>query len=158
MEGTYWTLLWITKVTYISSYKRMANSPTIKAVFSDLPYSIFMFLIWVNIHQGIVYSTQTIPVYYQHNTVKDFDACVKRVNGDLVSTKSCSSNTNLIYNLKNTKTLIFSTTQMSRLHKLHDNLHVLKSSDVPLERVSSYEVFRATVTEDLSGNDFQWIN
>ena len=74
-----------------------------------------------------------------HITVKDIYICLKRVNGDLVSIKFWSSNTNLIYNSTKTKILLFSTKQMSRLHNKLGDLYTLKPGDVLLEIVSSYQ-------------------
>ena len=48
---------------------------------------------------------------YCHTTVKDLDTCVKQVNNDLVSIKSWSISTNLIFNSTKTKMLLFSTKQ-----------------------------------------------
>lgn len=64
---------------------------------------------------------------YYDTTIKDLDTYVKQVNDDLVSIKSRSSNTNLIFHSTQTKTLHFSTKQMSRLQNLHGNLYVQKS-------------------------------
>ena len=69
-------------------------------------------------------------------TVMDLYTCVKRGNGDLVSIKSWSSNTNLIFNSTKIKVLLFSTKQMRKLHNLHGDLYFLKPGDVPLERVT----------------------
>ena len=55
---------------------------------------------------------------YHHCKFKELNTCVKTMESDLNSLMTWSASTNLIFNRTKTKSMLFSTTQMSRKHNL----------------------------------------
>ena len=65
-----------------------------------------------------------------------------------------STECNLVLNASKTKTILFSSTQMSKRHNLdHKDTFQINNNDQPLERVDKYKLLGMTFTEHLTWND-----
>lgn len=90
---------------------------------------------------------------YHHAKPKDLVACAGVVNEDVRKLVNWSRSTNLIFNSAKTKSILFSTKQMSITHKLHrENIFLINSTTENIERVKSLKILGITFTEHLAWN------
>ena len=92
---------------------------------------------------------------YRNCKVKNIQQTATLLEEDLSSLVSWSDETNLIFNNAKTKSMIFSTPQMSRKHKLDsDNTFTINSgNESHLERVTSWKVLGIKLQENLNWNE-----
>jgi len=88
-----------------------------------------------------------------HCKPQELPSCVEKVNNNLRNLMSWSTDNNLIFNSTKTKTILFSTSQMSRVHNLAGSTLTIKPQDEPIERVKSFKVLGITFTEHLKWNE-----
>ena len=87
---------------------------------------------------------------YRHSKPKDLKTCATTLNKDVNGIQGWSKNTNLIFNPKKKKYLLFTTQQMARRHQLNFEL---KSADGKvIERVSNFKLLGVTFSQDLKWN------
>ena len=88
---------------------------------------------------------------YRSCKVKDINQTSIKVEEDLGLLQSWSTDTNLVFNESKTKTVLFSTKQMSTRHNLSDeSLYCIKCNNKPIERKSVMKVLGVTLKHDLS--------
>ena len=76
------------------------------------------------------------------------------LQSDLSRLVKWSTECNLVLNASKTKTILFSSTQMSKRHNLdHKDTFQINNNDQPLERVDKYKLLGMTFTEHLTWND-----
>ena len=91
---------------------------------------------------------------YRSCKVAQIESCSKQLQNDIDKVGEWSKECNLIFNSKKTKTMLFSTQEMSRLHKLNNNQILnISSCDNELERVQVMKLLGVTIQEHLKWND-----
>ena len=88
---------------------------------------------------------------YRHSTPKEFENCLNQMNSDINAIQKWSKESNLIFNDKKTKSMLFSTRRMSQRHQF--NLKIESNNGVDIERVSSFKLLGITFSEDLTWNN-----
>ena len=88
---------------------------------------------------------------YRHSTPKQFQNCLNQMNFDINAIQTWSKESNLIFNDKKTKSMLFTTKQMSKRHQF--NLKIKSNNDVDIEQVSSFKLLGITFSEDLTWNN-----
>ena len=90
---------------------------------------------------------------YDHCKPRNLPSCIQRMTENLEGVIKWSKSTNLIFNSIKTKSMLFSTTQMNRIHNLNrDDVVVLKPCDQEIARVKSYKILGMTFTENMTWN------
>ena len=88
---------------------------------------------------------------YQSSKVCHIDTCVTNLEKDIQTLKKWSDDSNLVFNLKKTKTMLFSTGKMSRVHSLaNENIYQLICGKSHLEREKNMKLLGITFNENLS--------
>ena len=91
---------------------------------------------------------------YRNCKVKNLQKTSELIENDLSSLVTWSSNTDLVFNNAKTKSMLFSTSQMSRKHKLDDeNVYSINSGNDNLERVKSWKVLGIKLQENLNWDE-----
>ena len=84
---------------------------------------------------------------YRHSKPKDLKTCATTLNKDVNGIQGWSKDTNLIFNPKKTKSLLFTTQQMARRHQL--NFELESADGKVIERVSNFKFLGVTFSQDL---------
>ena len=84
---------------------------------------------------------------YADDTTSQRNACVNRIEKDILSILTWSSETNLNINITKTKVMLISTPQMSKYHQLKEEKVNVKCNNITLERVSEWKLLGVTLDE-----------
>ena len=90
--------------------------------------------------------------FYQSSKVKNLDICSQNLQTDLTNILDWSNRSNLAINAKKTKTMLFSTQQMSSRHNLTNHVYTIRCNGQDLERVHSMKLLGVTFSENLTWN------
>lgn len=91
--------------------------------------------------------------FYRSCKATHVGECAKQLENDITSIGQWSKQSNLIFNDKKTKSMLLSTNQMSRRHKLDDKQKfVIRNNGKELERVSEMKLLGITIQENLKWN------
>ena len=88
---------------------------------------------------------------YRHCKPQMLQNCCNQMNNDTNVIQTWSYDTNLIFNSKKTKCMLFRTNQMATRHNLDFNIQ--SNDGKSIERVASFKLLGITFKEDLSWND-----
>ena len=93
--------------------------------------------------------------FYKHTKVNEISTCAKLMSDDISSIKRYSVESNLIINKKKTKTMLFSTGRMSKIHNLDDpEIYKINLDDNSLERVNEMKLLGVKFDENLCWNGY----
>ena len=87
---------------------------------------------------------------YTHGKPDDISTCEKRLQTAIDNLTNWSCKCNLVLNSKKTKVMLFSTPQLSRVHKLDDCCLQLTANGKELERINSTRLLGTEIQQDLS--------
>ena len=80
--------------------------------------------------------------------------CADELTNDILSIEKWSEDSNLTFNARKTKSMLFSTQEMSRYYSLHKKLaFTIYSSGTALERTHSTKLLGVIIHEHLKWND-----
>ena len=89
--------------------------------------------------------------FYRHCKLKYLRNTEKLLQDDIDAIMTWSKNKNLLFNHKKTVVILFSTSQLNRVHTLDDKTtFTINANGAPLERVSSWKILGLTFDENLS--------
>ena len=92
--------------------------------------------------------------FYRKCKAKKLLICVEELTNDLISIEKWSEDSNLIFNAGKTKSMLFSTQEMSRYHNLPKKLaFTIYSSGKALERTHSTKLLCVVIHEHLKWNN-----
>ena len=92
--------------------------------------------------------------FYRKCKAKQLLICTDELTNDLISVEKWSEDSNLIFNAGKTKSMLFSTQEMSRYHNLHEKLaFMIYSGRKALERTHSTKLLGVIMREHLKWND-----
>ena len=88
---------------------------------------------------------------YRHAKPIDIEDCVQEVNADINVIEDWSRDSNLIFNAKKTKSMLFTTSQMARRHDFQ--FEIKANNEMVIERVPLFNLLGITFNENLTWND-----
>ena len=90
---------------------------------------------------------------YSHFKLKDISSSVQQFENRLTAISNWSAENNLCFNTNKTKSMLFATTRMYKLHYLSNpDLFNLSVNNEPIERVNTWKVLGVKFDENLSWN------
>ena len=90
---------------------------------------------------------------YESFKPREINHYVEKINNDLNKVVEWSNESNLIFNAGKTKTVLFATRQLAKIHNLNDpHLYETNSMDKTIERANSYKILGIIFDHDLSSN------
>ena len=78
---------------------------------------------------------------------KEVTKCSSELENELKLLEQWSKNTNLVFNCKKTKSMLFSTRKMSQHHQLYNNDIKLSCNNQTIERVQQYKLLGVAIDE-----------
>ena len=91
---------------------------------------------------------------YRHCKVKDITNCAETIMQDLSNISKWSDKNNLIFNQAKTKSMLFSTRQMSKKHHLENpDTYTINSQGKPVERITTSKILGVVFHENLTWSD-----
>ena len=92
--------------------------------------------------------------FYRKCKAKQLLICADELTNDLISIEKWLEDSNLIFNAGKTKSMLFSTQEMSKYHNLHEKLaFTIYNSGKALERTHSTKLLGVIIHEHLKWND-----
>jgi len=88
---------------------------------------------------------------YRHTRPTEIEHCAREVNTDINVIEEWSQDSNLIFNAKKTKLMLFATSQMARRHNF--TFEIKLNNGMLIERVPSFKLLGVTFNENLTWND-----
>ena len=88
---------------------------------------------------------------YRHAKPKDLEDCVVKINSDTSVIEKWSLDSNLIFNAKKTKSMLFATSQMARRHNFE--FEIKSNNETVIERVPLFKLLGIIFTENLTWNE-----
>ena len=90
---------------------------------------------------------------YESFKPREINHYVEKINNDLNKVVEWSNESNLIFNAGKTKTVLFATRQLAKIHNLNDpHLYEINSMGKTIERANSYKILGIIFDHDLSWN------
>ena len=84
---------------------------------------------------------------YRSCEAKEVTKCFSELENELKLLEQWSKNTNLVFNCKKTKSMLFSTRKMSQHHQLYNNDIKLSCNNQTIERVQQYKLLGVVIDE-----------
>ena len=92
------------------------------------------------------FNTLTIP--QSTRVVKQKKKCSSKLENELKLLEQWSKNTNVVFNCKKTKSMLFSTRKMSQHHQLYNNDKLkISCNNQTIERVQQYKLVGVAIDE-----------
>lgn len=102
-----------------------------------------------DIDEGNVCQYADDTTQYEHCKISNLAASVEKAEERLNILNNWSVNNNLLFNPSKTKSILFSSGKMSKLHNLQDYNYSIKIKDVPVEKVNCWKVLGVIFQENL---------
>jgi len=102
-----------------------------------------------DIHDCTAFQYADDTTFIKHCAPSDLDTTVGELNSTMRALEGWSSNSNLLLNAKKTKQMLISTDQMSRVHKLEDQVPQINANGEVLERVTLHKFLGVWIQENL---------
>ncbi len=90
---------------------------------------------------------------YTHCKPADLKSCQDNLQSNLDKLSNWSNSNNLVLNPKKTKVMLFSTTQLSRVHRLEEHSVHLVANGVELKRINSSLLLGTVLQQNLKWNE-----
>jgi len=87
--------------------------------------------------------------FYQSCKVNKIDDTAGRLATDIMSIEKWSKDSHLVFNAKKTKSMLFSSQRMAKLHNLDQKKDLIRCENTTLERVSSAKLLGLHIQQDL---------
>eukprot|EP00111_Clytia_hemisphaerica_P020366 TCONS_00059994-protein len=84
---------------------------------------------------------------YRHTKPANLELCSQEVQNDFNVIEEWSRDSNLIFNAKKTKSMLFATSQMARRHDF--TFEIKSNNEMIIERVPSFKLLGVTFNENL---------
>ena len=92
-----------------------------------------------DIHDCAEFQYADDKTFIKHCAPSDLDTTARELNSTMRALEGWSSNCNLLLNAKKTKQMLISTNQMSRVHKLEDQVPQINANGEVLETVTLHK-------------------
>ena len=90
---------------------------------------------------------------YSHCKPADINSCENNIQSNLDDLSNWSTSNNLVLNTKKTKVMLFSTTQLSRVHHLEEHSIHLHANGVELKQTNNTLLLGTVMQQNLKWND-----
>ena len=89
---------------------------------------------------------------YRPCKAKDIKSCANTLTSELSNMLTWSTSNNLPFNAAKTKSMLFTTSQMEKLHGFEQDVVELKCKDKTLENANKFKLLGVTIDNNLNLN------